>query len=98
TADPGGRTLLNLLQMQRIGEDDALSMSKQLPALMNEDLDGPAAVAAIRGMIPGIEALMDKDLAAAQTLASELDIDLPLVDVTRRMERDTLGMREGHDV
>lgn len=98
TADPGGRTLLNLLQMQRIGEDDALAMSKQLPALMNEDLDGPAALAAIRGMIPGIEALMDKDLAAAQTLASELDIDLPLVDVTRRMERDTLGIREGHDV
>jgi len=95
TADPDGRTLLDLLRMQRIDEQGALAMSKQIAALMKQDLDGPGALAAIRKMIEGVETLMDKDLAAAQALASDLNIELPLVDVTRRMERDTLGIQEG---
>jgi 3-hydroxyisobutyrate dehydrogenase-like beta-hydroxyacid dehydrogenase len=35
---------------------------------------------------------MDKDLAAAQDLASELGMDVPLVDVARRKATDTLSL------
>lgn len=97
TADPDGRTLLDLLRMQRMDETGALAMSKQIAALMKQDLDGPAALAAVQGLVRGVEGLMDKDLAAAQQLASDLAIELPLVDLTREKERETLGIQEGED-
>ncbi|MGW0891120.1 NAD(P)-dependent oxidoreductase [Saccharopolyspora sp. NPDC002578] len=98
TADPEGHTLLQLLEMQRVDQAGALAMSEQIAALTGQGLDGPGALAAIRKLVRGIEPLMDKDLAAAQKLAADLEVELPLVDVTRREERDTLGIQEGKDV
>ncbi|MFF1736324.1 NAD(P)-binding domain-containing protein [Streptomyces sp. NPDC058247] len=68
TADPEGRTLLQLLRMRGA----------------NGTLPEPVA--------RQIEPLMTKDLDAARDLAATLDVDTPLVDVTRAEAGRTLGL------
>jgi 3-hydroxyisobutyrate dehydrogenase-like beta-hydroxyacid dehydrogenase len=58
----------------------------QMLKLQLAGFDGAAMEAA------GVLTLMDKDLAAAQDLASELGMDVPLVDVARRKATDTLSL------
>ncbi|MCW2898581.1 MAG: hypothetical protein JWO67_846 [Streptosporangiaceae bacterium] len=45
-----------------------------------------------RAMVPQVERLMDKDLAAAQELASHVGVPVPLVDVTRANGAETLAI------
>jgi len=68
TADPQGRTLLQLLHMHGDGGE--------LPEAVGRK----------------IEPLMSKDLAAARGLATELDVDIPLAEVTRTHVYETLGL------
>jgi 3-hydroxyisobutyrate dehydrogenase-like beta-hydroxyacid dehydrogenase len=58
----------------------------QMLKLQLAGFDGAAMEAA------GVLTLLDKDLAAAQDLASELGLEVPLVDVARREASDTLSL------
>lgn len=93
TADPDGSTLLQLLRMQRLDEVGAKALLSSV-SKTDTELDGPAAQAAAAAVVRGIFPLMDKDLDAAQRLGSALELDLPLVDVTRSQARATLGVEE----
>lgn len=93
TADPTGSTLLQLLRMQRLDEDGAKALLASV-STPGTNLDGPAAQAAAAEVVRGIFPLMDKDLDAAQRLGSALELDLPLVDVTRSRAKATLGVEE----
>ncbi|WP_338596866.1 NAD(P)-dependent oxidoreductase [Saccharopolyspora sp. SCSIO 74807] len=93
TADPNGSTLLQLLRMQRLDEAGAKALLSSV-SKTDTELDGPAAQAAAAEVVRGIFPLMDKDLDAAQRLGSALELDLPLVDVTRSQAKATLGAEE----
>ncbi|MGV0746030.1 NAD(P)-binding domain-containing protein [Mycolicibacterium sp. XJ870] len=47
-----------------------------------------------KAFAPQMLRLMDKDLAAAQELAADGDVEVPVVDVTRSHGTDTLGVEE----
>lgn len=53
-----------------------------------------AATPKVRALVPQVERLMDKDLAAAQDLAGTLGVDIPLVDVARNHVAETLAIEE----
>jgi 3-hydroxyisobutyrate dehydrogenase-like beta-hydroxyacid dehydrogenase len=46
----------------------------------------------MRAIVPQVERLLDKDLAAAQELAAHVGVPVPLVDVTRANGKDTLDI------
>jgi 3-hydroxyisobutyrate dehydrogenase-like beta-hydroxyacid dehydrogenase len=46
----------------------------------------------MRAIVPQVERLLDKDLAAAQELAAYVGVPVPLVDVTRANGKDTLAI------
>jgi 3-hydroxyisobutyrate dehydrogenase-like beta-hydroxyacid dehydrogenase len=54
--------------------------------------NGLSAEADVRAMVPQVRRLMDKDLAAAQELASRSDIPVPLVDAARANGAETLAI------
>jgi 3-hydroxyisobutyrate dehydrogenase-like beta-hydroxyacid dehydrogenase len=51
-----------------------------------------AGNAEMRAIVPQVERLLDKDLAAAQELAAHVGVRVPLVDVTRANGKDTLDI------
>jgi 3-hydroxyisobutyrate dehydrogenase-like beta-hydroxyacid dehydrogenase len=51
-----------------------------------------------RALVPQVERLLDKDLAAAQELAGTLAVPVPLVEVTRAHGPETLAFPEEGDV
>lgn len=77
-------TLIKVITTADPGGDTVL----QLLRMQRMDADGALA------MSEQIASLMNKDLAAAQKLASDLTVELPLVEVTRRNARRTLGIAE----
>jgi 3-hydroxyisobutyrate dehydrogenase-like beta-hydroxyacid dehydrogenase len=46
----------------------------------------------VRALVPQVTRLMDKDLAAAQELAADLGVSVPLVDVARARGGETLAI------
>ncbi|WP_369228631.1 NAD(P)-dependent oxidoreductase (plasmid) [Streptomyces sp. R39] len=50
-----------------------------------------------RAMVPQVERLLDKDLAAAQDLAGRVGVAVPLVDVARKHGKETLEIRVRED-
>jgi 3-hydroxyisobutyrate dehydrogenase-like beta-hydroxyacid dehydrogenase len=51
----------------------------------------------IRAMVPQVQRLQDKDLAAAQDLAEHLSVSLPLVEVAREQGAETLAFPTKED-
>lgn len=84
----------------RLAEAAGVDPPKLITVIEEADPDGTTllswlrnqenATEQVRALVPQVNRLMDKDLAAAQELAADLGVSVPLVDVARARGGETL--------